>query len=80
MKNGKIFLMLLLVFALFMFAACSTNDNVNPSVPDTTDNNGTNNGIDNNNDTNDGLTDNGTGNGNGNGLTTDSGINNNKTQ
>lgn len=79
MKNRKIFLMLLLVFALFMFAACSTNDNVNPSVPDTT-NNGTDNGTGGTNgtgginDTNNGMNNNGTG------LTTDSGIKNNTNQ
>ncbi|MDF3000924.1 MAG: hypothetical protein K0Q48_1043 [Bacillota bacterium] len=74
MKNKKIFLMLLLVFALFMFAACNTNDNVTPDVPDTT-NNGTGDGT--------GGTD-GTGGmddtNNGTGLTTDGGINNNTNQ
>lgn len=71
MKNKKIFLMLLLVFALFMFAGCNTNDNVTPDVPNTT-NDGTGGGTDGTGGMND--TNNGTG------LTTDSGINNNTNQ
>lgn len=34
MKNGKTFLMLLLICTLLTFSACATNDNVVPDVPD----------------------------------------------
>lgn len=34
MKNGKSFLLLLLICTLLTFSACSTNDNVVPDVPD----------------------------------------------
>lgn len=40
MKNGKIFLMLLLICTLLTFTACATNDNLTPSVPDVSDDEG----------------------------------------